>query len=53
LVELYKCLYPTAAADFPFHSAAGDTECLTQCFLELARRRVVPLALWERSLERA
>lgn len=53
LVELYRCLFPSATAEFPFHSAVGDTECLTQCFLELARRRVVPLALWEKSLERA
>ena len=53
LVELYRCLFPSAPADFPFHSAVGDTECLTQCFLELARRRFVPLAVWERSLERA
>lgn len=53
LVELYRFLFPDHAADFPFHSAAGDTECLTQCFLELVRRRLVPLALWERSLCRA
>jgi DNA polymerase-3 subunit alpha len=53
LVELYRHLYPSAPPDFPFHSAVGDTECLTQCFLELARRRLVPLPLWERSLERA
>jgi DNA polymerase III epsilon subunit-like protein len=53
LVELYRCLFPDRAADFPFHSAEGDTECLTQCFLELARRRVVPLELWERSMDRA
>lgn len=53
LVELYKFLFPDRAADFPFHSAAGDTECLTQCFLELLRRRIVPLAVWERGLVRA
>jgi DNA polymerase-3 subunit alpha len=53
LVELYRHLFPDRAADFPFHSAAGDTECLTQCFLELARRRLVPLDLWARSLVRA
>lgn len=53
LVELYNFLFPDRRADFPFHSAAGDTECLTQCFLELIRRRLVPLALWERSLSRA
>ena len=53
LVELYKHLFPERAADFPFHSATGDTECLTQCFLELLRRRVVPLTLWERGLARA
>ena len=53
LVELYRYLFPGAPAEFPFHSAAGDTECLTQCFLELLRRRIVPLALWERGLARA
>lgn len=53
LVELYKFLFPERLADFPFHSATGDTECLTQCFLELLRRRIVPLALWERGLVRA
>lgn len=53
LVELYKFLFPTAAADFPFHSATGDTECLVLCFNELVRRRVIPLDLWERSLVRA
>jgi DNA polymerase-3 subunit alpha len=52
LVELYRFLFPDRAADFPFHSAAGDTECLTQCFLELIRRRLVPLDLWARSLVR-
>ncbi len=51
LVELYRHLFPSAPAEFPFHSAVGDTECLTQCFLELARRHFVPLAVWERSLE--
>jgi DNA polymerase-3 subunit alpha len=53
LVELYRCLFPGSPADFPFHSAAGDVECMTQCFLELLRRRHVPLDLWERSLVRA
>lgn len=53
LVELYRHLFPDRPADFPFHSAAGDTECLTQCFLELTRRRLVPLDLWARSLVRA
>lgn len=50
LVELYMHLFPGASAEFPFHSAAGDTECLAQCFLELVKRRTVPLAVWERSL---
>jgi DNA polymerase-3 subunit alpha len=53
LIELYKYLFPDTSAEFPFHSAVGDTECLTQCFLELLRRRHVPLDLWERSLVRA
>jgi DNA polymerase-3 subunit alpha len=53
LVELYRFLFPGNIADFPFHSAEGDTECLTQCFLELVRRRHVPLELWSRGLVRA
>ena len=49
LVELYTFLYSPAQA-FEFHSAAGDVQCLVQCFLELVRRRLVPLDTWERNL---
>lgn len=49
LTELYTFLYGTTS-DVDFHTAAGDVECLVQCFLELLRRSVVPLAAWERCL---
>jgi len=49
LVELYCFLY-SPINTFAFHSAAGDVECLVQCFLELVRRRFVPLDTWERNL---
>lgn len=48
LVELYEFLYEKKG-EFAFHTAGGDVECLTQCFLELVRRKVVRLDLWERS----
>jgi DNA polymerase-3 subunit epsilon len=40
LSELYKYLFGTEA-DFAWHSAAGDVQCLTVCFQELVRRRLV------------
>jgi DNA polymerase-3 subunit alpha len=49
LVELYTFLYSPMFA-FDFHSATGDVQCLVQCFLELVRRRFVPLDTWERNL---
>jgi DNA polymerase III epsilon subunit-like protein len=49
LVELYTFLY-SPMSTFEFHSAAGDVQCLVQCFLELVRRRFVPLATWDRNL---
>ena len=49
LVELY-CFLHSPTTKFEYHSAAGDVECLVQCFLELIRRRFVPLDTWERNL---
>lgn len=49
LVELWKFLYG-GDAEFSFHSAEGDTECLVQIFQELLRRKVLDLGVWERSL---
>lgn len=49
LIELYTFLY-SPAMSFEFHTAAGDVECLVQCFKELVRRRLVPLVTWERNL---
>ncbi len=50
LVELFKHLFPERVADFAFHSAEGDVQCLVECFLELVRRGHLPLDTWERSL---
>ena len=49
LPELYSFLY-SGDGVFEFHSAAGDVECLYRCFLELTRRRFVPLETWGRNL---
>lgn len=49
LVELYEFLFEKKA-DFAFHTASGDVDCMVQCFFELLRRRVVPIDLWECSL---
>ena len=49
LVELWEHLFEKKA-DFEFHTAAADVECMTQCFKELVRRRLVPLDLWARAL---
>jgi DNA polymerase III epsilon subunit-like protein len=47
LTELYTHLFGNTAS-VTFHSAEGDVECLTQCFHELVRRRLVPLDVWAR-----
>ena len=49
LVELWEFLFEKKA-DFEFHTAAADVECMVQCFKELVRRRLVPLDVWARSL---
>jgi DNA polymerase III epsilon subunit-like protein len=49
LAELYTHLFG-AESTVTFHSASGDVECLTQCFQELVRRRLVPLDVWARFL---
>ena len=49
LAELYKFLFEVDGT-FDYHTAAGDTECLSQCFIALVRRRLIPFELWERSL---
>jgi DNA polymerase III epsilon subunit-like protein len=49
LTELYKFLFDRDAT-VVLHSAAGDCEALTQCFLELVRRRFIDVEPWMRSL---
>ena len=49
LAELYTHLFGSEST-VTFHSAEGDVECLTQCFHELVRRRLVPLDVWGRFL---
>lgn len=51
LPELYVYLFEKQP-DSKLHSAAGDTAVLTDCFLELVRRRVVPLDRWTTACRR-
>ena len=44
LSELHTFLFGLVDGAFDFHNAAGDVECLVQCFNELLRRRLVPVA---------
>ena len=44
LSELHTFLFGPVGTSFEFHNAAGDVECLVQCFNELLRRRLVTVA---------
>ena len=51
LPELYAYLFEKQP-DLKLHTAAGDTSVLTDCFLELVRRRVIPLERWAAACRR-
>ena len=52
LPELYNYLFEKQPDAAVLHSAAGDTAVLSDCFLELVRRRVVPLERWAAAARR-
>lgn len=51
LPELYVYLFEKQP-DSVLHTAAGDASVLSDCFLELVRRRVVPLDRWAAACRR-